>query len=164
MLNATVTKVLINPTTKKAEGVEFIRNGSKQTVKASKEVILAAGAINSPQVLLLSGVGPKQDLAKVGVPLVHDLKGVGQNLHNHVAVFINFILNQNATVDLDWTAATEYMLTRRGPLSSTGISQVGSPPAATSRGHMSSTITSSSSSPLPPCSCHWSFHLHFLLS
>jgi choline dehydrogenase len=148
MLNATVTKVLINPTTKKAEGVEFIRNGSKQTVRASKEVILAAGAINSPQVLLLSGVGPKQDLAKVGVPLVHDLKGVGQNLHNHVAVFINFILNQNATVDLDWTAATEYMLTRKGPLSSTGISQVGSPhrlylPAATSRGQMSSTITSS---------------------
>jgi hypothetical protein len=124
MLNATVTKVLINPTTKTAEGVEFITKGSKQTVRASKEVILAAGALNSPQLLLLSGVGPSQDLARVGVPLVHDLRGVGQNLHNHVAVFINFLLNENATMDLDWAAATEYMLSRSGPLAGTGLSQV----------------------------------------
>lgn len=124
MLNATVTKILINPTTKTAEGVEFVRNGNKQTAKASKEVILAAGAINSPQLLLLSGVGPKHDLARVGVPLVHDLKGVGHNLHNHVAADIHFILNETDTVDLDWVAATDYMLYRTGPLSSTGLSQV----------------------------------------
>lgn len=124
ILNATVTKILINPTTKTTEGVEFVRNGNKQTVKASKEVILAAGALNSPQLLLLSGIGPKQDLARVGIPLVQDLRGVGQNLHNHVAVFINFVLNDNATVDLDWAAAMDYMLYRRGPLASTGLSQV----------------------------------------
>lgn len=124
ILNATVTKILMNPRTKTAEGVEFVRNGNKQTVRASKEVILAAGAINSPQLLLLSGIGPKQDLSRVGVPLVHDLRGVGQNLHNHVAVFINFVLNENATVDLDWAAAMDYMLHRRGPLASTGLSQV----------------------------------------
>lgn len=124
MLNATVTKVLINPTTKAAEGIEFIRNGNKQTARARKEVILAAGAINSPQLLLLSGIGPREDLAKLRIPLVHDLRGVGQNLHNHVAVFINFIMNDTDTVDLDWLAITDYMVNRTGPLSSTGLSQV----------------------------------------
>lgn len=124
MLNATVTKVLVNPTTKAAEGVEFIKNGSKQTARARKEVILAAGAVNSPQLLLLSGIGPKEDLAKLRIPLVHDLRGVGQNLHNHVAVFIDFILNDNATADLDWLAITDYVVNRTGPLSGTGLSQV----------------------------------------
>ena len=124
MLNATVTKVLVNPITKAAEGVEFIRKGSKQTARASKEVILAAGAINSPQLLLLSGIGPKEDLAKLQIPLVHDLRGVGHNLHNHVAVFINFILNDNASADLDWLAITDYVVNTTGPLSSTGLSQV----------------------------------------
>ncbi|KAJ4426710.1 hypothetical protein ANN_26508 [Periplaneta americana] len=124
ILNATATKVLIDPATKTANGVQFVKNGEKMTAWARKEVVLSAGAINSPQLLLLSGVGPKEELAKVGVPLVHDLKGVGRNLHNHVAVFINFITNQNSTYDLDWATATEYMLKRRGPLSSTGMSQV----------------------------------------
>lgn len=119
-----MTKVLINPTTKAAEGVEFIRNGSKQSARASKEVILSAGAINSPQLLLLSGIGPREDLAKLRIPVVHDLRGVGQNLHNHVAVFINFFLNDNATADLDWLAITDYVVNRTGPLSSTGLSQV----------------------------------------
>ena len=124
MLNATVTKVLVNPTTKAAEGIEFIRNGIKQTARARKEVILAAGAINSPQLLLLSGIGPREDLAKLRIPLVHDLRGAGQNLHNHVAVFIDFIVNDNATADLDWLAITDYVVNRTGPLSSTGLSQV----------------------------------------
>ena len=124
MLNATVTKVLINPTTKAAEGVEFIRNGSKQTARASKEVILSSGAINSPHLLLLSGIGSREDLAKLRIPLVHDLRGGGQNLHNHVAVYINFIVNDNATADLDWLAITDYVVNRTGPLSSTGLSQV----------------------------------------
>jgi choline dehydrogenase len=124
MLNATVTKVLVNPNTKVAEGIEFIRNGSKQIARARKEVILAAGAINSPQLLLLSGIGPREDLARLRIPLVHDLRGVGHNLHNHVAVFIDFIMNDNATADLDWLAITDYVVNRKGPLSSTGLSQV----------------------------------------
>ncbi|KAJ9586360.1 hypothetical protein L9F63_019982 [Diploptera punctata] len=124
LLNATATRVLIDPSTKKAYGVEYLRNGNIFTAKANKEVVLSGGAVNSPQLLLLSGVGPKEDLARVRVPLVHDLRGVGHNLHNHVAVFINFMINDNATFDLDWTAATEYLLNRRGPMSSTGMSQV----------------------------------------
>lgn len=89
------------------------------------QVILSAGALNSPQLLLLSGVGPKEDLTKLDIPVVHHLPGVGKNLHNHVASFVDFKLNkEKATQSLNWATAMEYMLTRTGALSSTGLSQV----------------------------------------
>lgn len=55
-------------------------------IRVRREVVLAAGAIESPKLLLLSGIGPAQHLAEVGVPLVHDLPGVGENFHNHVLI------------------------------------------------------------------------------
>ena len=60
-------QVLIDKTTKRAKYVEFMRNNNLQTVSASKEIILSAGAIGSPQILMLSGVGPKQQLENLGV-------------------------------------------------------------------------------------------------
>lgn len=83
--NALVKKILIE--NKKVTGVELIRNGETKIVSAKKEVILSAGAINSPQLLMVSGIGPKDHLDAVGVPLVHDLPGVGRNLQDHV-IFI----------------------------------------------------------------------------
>ncbi|XP_063231258.1 glucose dehydrogenase [FAD, quinone]-like [Bacillus rossius redtenbacheri] len=125
MLNSTVTRVLIDEKTKQARGVEFVLNGQKRSVRVSKEVIVAGGAVNSPQILLLSGVGDKQHLAEVGVPLRHHLPGVGKNLMNHVAFFVSFLArNETSRYDLDWAAATEYLLKRSGPMSSTGLSQV----------------------------------------
>lgn len=89
------------------------------------QVILSAGAINSPQLLLLSGIGPKEDLEKLGIPVLCNLPGVGKNLQNHVASYIDFQLNkENATNVMNWANAMEYMLKRTGPLSSTGLSQV----------------------------------------
>lgn len=69
-----VIKILINPNTNKAYGVVFIRNGVKQVVYATKEVILSAGAINTPQLLMLSGIGPREQLAKFNIPVIKDLK------------------------------------------------------------------------------------------
>ncbi|XP_050302050.1 uncharacterized protein LOC126740165 [Anthonomus grandis grandis] len=69
-----VTKILINSITKTAEGVQFTKNGKIYEAKASKEVILSAGAIASPQILQLSGVGPKDHLEKVGIPVIQDLQ------------------------------------------------------------------------------------------
>lgn len=69
-----VIKVLIDPKTNKAYGVLFVRNGVKQIVYARKEVILSGGAINSPQLLMLSGVGPRQHLEKLKIPVLQDLK------------------------------------------------------------------------------------------
>ena len=81
-----VTRVLIDPKTKRAYGVEFIREGKRQIVYARKEVILSAGAINSPQLLMLSGIGPKRNLREVGIPVIYDSPGVGKNLQDHIAV------------------------------------------------------------------------------
>lgn len=125
LLNTTVTKVLVNPSTKSAHGVEVIDQfGSMRKILVKKEVIVSGGAVNSPQVLLLSGIGPKDDLKKVNVRPVHDLPGVGKNLHNHVAYFANFFIDDADTAPLNWATAMEYLLFRDGLMSGTGISDV----------------------------------------
>lgn len=68
---------------KRAVGVEVSQGGKTRTIHANKEVIVAAGAFQSPQLLLLSGVGAAAELAAHDIPLVHDLPGVGQNLQDH---------------------------------------------------------------------------------
>jgi len=67
----------------RAVGVEFKHKGQTTVVRANKEVLLSAGAFQSPQVLMLSGIGPRQELEKHGIPVVKDLAGVGENLHDH---------------------------------------------------------------------------------
>ena len=80
-----VTKILIDPVTKKATGVEYISNttGKKEVATAKKEVIVSAGAINSPQILMVSGIGPADELKKHGINIIQNLS-VGRNLHDHV--------------------------------------------------------------------------------
>lgn len=68
---------------KRAVGVIFSQNGQEHTVRAKREVILSAGAIQSPQLLELSGIGQGERLSKLGIEVVHDLKGVGENLQDH---------------------------------------------------------------------------------
>ncbi|CAG9104065.1 unnamed protein product [Plutella xylostella] len=122
LLNAHVSKVLIKKHI--ARGVEYIKNGRKKTVKATKEVILSAGALNSPHILMLSGIGPRKTLEKFDIPVVADLP-VGQNLRNHYGMTLYFTLEkQHNTQVLDWSAATEYLLKRDGPMTSTGITQM----------------------------------------
>lgn len=84
-LQSFVEKILIDPGTKHAYGVVFSRDGEKHTIYASREVILSAGAINSPQILKLSGVGSTIELLQYGIHVIHDLPGVGENLQDHVA-------------------------------------------------------------------------------
>ncbi|HEX3860901.1 MAG TPA: GMC family oxidoreductase N-terminal domain-containing protein [Stellaceae bacterium] len=79
--SALVHRVVFNG--KRAVGVEFSRGGRVERADASNEVILSGGAIGSPQVLQLSGVGDPEHLAKIGVPVVHALPGVGKNLQDH---------------------------------------------------------------------------------
>lgn len=124
LLNTTVARVLVNDR-KEAYGVEVIRgDGTRQTYNAKLEVIVSGGAVNSPQVLLLSGIGPRDDLQQVGVRPVHDLPGVGRNLHNHVAHFVNFNVNDTNTNPMNWATAMEYLLFRDGLMSGTGLSSV----------------------------------------
>ncbi|KAJ8682935.1 hypothetical protein QAD02_018727 [Eretmocerus hayati] len=81
-----VEKILVNETISHAYGVIFERDKRRYTVMADREVILSAGSIQSPQLLMLSGIGPKQHLEDLGISLVKHLPGVGQNLQDHVAM------------------------------------------------------------------------------
>ncbi|KAJ9585975.1 hypothetical protein L9F63_020372 [Diploptera punctata] len=95
-----------------------------EVILARNEIIISGGAVNTPQILMLSGIGPKEDLKPLGIPVVLDLPGVGRNLHNHVAFFVNFFINDTDSQALNWATAMEYLLFRDGLMSGTGISEV----------------------------------------
>lgn len=126
-----VTKVLIDPTTRRAFGVEYIKNGQKQVVLARKEVILSGGAINTPHLLMLSGIGPAEHLQEKGINVIHDSPGVGENLQDHIAVGgVTFLIDHpislviNRLVNLN--TALRYAIKEDGPLtSSIGLEAVG---------------------------------------
>ncbi|KOC62384.1 Glucose dehydrogenase [acceptor] [Habropoda laboriosa] len=123
MLNSTATRVLFD-NNKRAVGVEFVHDDKLHRVSVAKEVVISGGAVNSPQMLLNSGIGPREELSAAGVPVVHDLLGVGKNLHNHVAYTLTFTINDTDTTPLNWATAMEYLLFRDGLMSGTGISEV----------------------------------------
>lgn len=95
---ARVTKILIDEVRRRAIGVEFIKHRKRYSVRANKEVILSAGTLNSPQLLMLSGIGPKDHLQQLAIPVVQDLK-VGYNLHDHVSMAgLVFMVNDTVTI------------------------------------------------------------------
>lgn len=91
-----VSRVLFEGT--RAVGVEYIKNGQSHKAYVSREVILSGGAINSPQLLMLSGVGNADDLKKLGIPVVCHLPGVGQNLQDHLEIYIQHACTQPITL------------------------------------------------------------------
>lgn len=121
-LNATATKILIENS--KAVGVQYMQDGQLRTARSTREVIVSGGAVNSPQLLLLSGIGPRAHLEAVKVPVVKDLPGVGENLHNHVSYTLSYTIDEPNEYDLNWAAALEYVTYQKGPMASTGLSQV----------------------------------------
>lgn len=93
-----VTKILINPITKQAYGVEFFKKKTKHVVKVRKEVVLSAGSINSPHLLMLSGIGPKKHLVEKKIHVVQDLP-VGLNLQDHLSMSaLPIFVNESLTV------------------------------------------------------------------
>ncbi|XP_023727322.1 glucose dehydrogenase [FAD, quinone] isoform X2 [Cryptotermes secundus] len=125
-----VTKLNIDKY-KRVTGVEYVLDGNhakKGKVYADKEVILSAGALSSPQILMLSGIGPKETLNDLGIKVVKDSK-VGYNLMNHpTSVGVTVNLTRSSTVPStkeEWLAdIQQYVKTRDGPLSAIGISQL----------------------------------------
>lgn len=89
---------------KRAVGAEFLKDGQTRQVKARREVILSGGAYGSPQLLMLSGIGPAAHLQQLGISVVQDLPGVGQNLHDHVtAVLIYRTQRKESTFGFSWS-------------------------------------------------------------
>ena len=82
----------------RATGVEIARDGRLLRVHAAREVILCGGTVNSPQILMLSGIGPPEELARHGIEVVHDLPGVGRNLQDHVDCVLSFECRKPVTL------------------------------------------------------------------
>jgi len=81
----------------RATGVTYVANGKRVSVRARREVILCGGSYNSPQLLLLSGIGPADEVAEHGITPVHELPAVGKNLSEHVVFHIQFAIKQPIT-------------------------------------------------------------------
>jgi glucose dehydrogenase (acceptor) len=84
-MHSHVHKIIIDPVTKQTTAVRFEKKGKIYQIKVNKEVVVSGGAINSPQLLMLSGVGPADHLKSFGIPLIADL-AVGENLQDHPVV------------------------------------------------------------------------------
>ena len=105
-------------------GVEIIERGRPRLIRAHRETLLCAGAIGSPKLLLQSGIGPADHLNSVGVGVTHDLPGVGQNLQDHLDLFVIAECSGEHSYDYaaKWhrsaLAGVQYLLTRKGPAAS----------------------------------------------
>ena len=100
------------------------KSGKTHTIQATKEVILSGGAVNSPQLLLLSGIGPRADLEEVGIDVAVDLPGVGYNLQNQISTSVSYTM-QNGEEDTNVftnDAIQEFINNRTGSLANTGLS------------------------------------------
>ena len=105
---ALVERVLFEGT--RATGVRFETGGSSQDVHAGKEVILAASSINSPKILLQSGIGPAEDLKALGLSVVADRPGVGQNLQDHLELYIQQACTQPITLFKHWNPISKAVI------------------------------------------------------
>jgi choline dehydrogenase len=118
---AHVSRVLFE--NRKAVGIEYLQDGIKLSVRASREVILSAGSINTPQILQLSGVGPGQVLQKFNIPLVLESPAVGQNLQDHLCIDYIYrakVPTLNKQLGSVWGqvwSGLQYITQRQGPLS-----------------------------------------------
>lgn len=120
--NCLTTRVLFS--NNRTSGVEYIQKGKKHVAYADAEVIITAGAIGSPKIMMLSGIGPSAHLKDHGIPVVADLPGVGSNLSDHYGIDIVYELKNPISLDrynkahmMMW-AGLQYLLFKSGPVTS----------------------------------------------
>lgn len=119
---AQVSRIVVEGT--RAVGVEIITGNTREAIRADREVLVSSGAIGSPKLLLQSGIGPAEHLKNAGVPVVHNLPGVGENLQDHLDLFVISECTGDHTYDgvakLHRTlwAGLQYVMFRSGPVAS----------------------------------------------
>lgn len=127
---AQASKIIFD-SNKKASGVEVMNGGTPFTLNATKEVILSAGAMQSPQILMLSGIGPAQTLKEFNIPVLVDAPGVGQNMWDHIFVGPTYRVNVDTFSQLARNpvftaqALAEYEGKQAGPLTSNSADYLG---------------------------------------
>jgi choline dehydrogenase len=125
LTGAQATRILFEGA--RATGVEFLHRGQACSARAEAELVLAAGAINTPQLLLLSGVGAPEELAPHGIAVKHALPGVGRGLQDHLAVVVKYASTQPISLFkyfAPWRGALalgQYLLAKQGPLADPGM-------------------------------------------
>jgi choline dehydrogenase len=124
--NAHATRVLVE--NGRAAGVEYRTPQGLRTARASREVIVSGGAFGSPQLLLLSGIGPAQHLQDMGIAVIHDLPGVGSNLQDHFNTYCTWRISRSISLNelhhsipRQLVAGAQYVLWRGGPMSGNGL-------------------------------------------
>ncbi|HEX2528137.1 MAG TPA: GMC family oxidoreductase N-terminal domain-containing protein [Geminicoccus sp.] len=122
MTDCRTTKIIVEQG--RAVGVRFLQANNEREVRANREILLTAGAIGSPKLLMLSGIGPADELRALGIQVAHDLQGVGRNLHDHYGTDVIYELNDQVSFDrykkwhwMMW-AGLEYKLFGKGPVAS----------------------------------------------
>jgi choline dehydrogenase len=130
LTHSRATRILLDK--RRAVGVSILHAGGERRLDARREVIVSCGAILSPQLLMLSGIGDPQSLNALGIELKCPLPGVGANYHDHLAVGVLMEMKNPASYGLSWRAAprdlanvVEYALFRTGPLSSNVFESTG---------------------------------------
>ena len=123
-MNSHVTKIIMDPKNLQAMGVEFVRNGKRHRIAATKEVIMSAGAINTPQIMMLSGIGPREHLEDIGIKVLKDLP-VGENMQDHVGMGgMTWLVDKPVAIVQDRfnpaTITNQYVLNERGPMTTLG--------------------------------------------
>jgi len=119
LTNVLVQKIILENTI--ATGIEYSINGNKKILKANKEVILCAGSIGSPQLLQLSGIGPKKVLNDAGVEVLHELPGVGENLQDHLEVYFQYHCKKPITLNSKLNLISKGLIGIEWILAKTGL-------------------------------------------
>ncbi|HET6306157.1 MAG TPA: choline dehydrogenase [Rhodopila sp.] len=124
--HAHATRILFQG--KRATGIEFRTPSGLETAKASREVIVSGGAYGSPQLLQLSGVGPADHLAAMGIDITHHLQGVGANLQDHFNTYCTYRISRDLSLNAlqhsaprRLLAGAQYLFLRSGPMSGNGM-------------------------------------------
>jgi choline dehydrogenase len=114
--NAHVSRIVLE--SQRAVGVEYFHVSSMSVGRADREVILAGGSINSPQLLLLSGIGPVDEISRVGIRAIHNLPGVGKNLQDHPMVSVGYLCTKPVSMATAESIPNiiRYFVLKRGPL------------------------------------------------
>ena len=105
----------------RAIGVEVLRGGKTEVIGAEREVVLAASSINSPKLLMLSGIGPAAHLAEHGIEVVADRAGVGQNLQDHLELYIQMAASQPITLYKHWNVLSKAVIGAQWLFTKTGM-------------------------------------------
>ena len=119
LVRALAQKVVIEDG--RAVGVEVMRGGKTEVIRADGEVVLAASSLNSPKLLMLSGIGPAAHLAEHGIELVADRPGVGENLQDHLELYIQMAASQPITLYKHWNLLSKAVIGAQWLFTKTGM-------------------------------------------